>query len=120
MKKLNASSDKRKKETNYLPSETLWRATQLIIHKEKQTPSIDAEPPPQMMLGLAIGILRRQRHIPRLQLAQRIGCPLEEVVALETGLLSRSEYLKYLPLILNEIGLPENFLQPYLAKIKFA
>ena len=120
MRKNNASSDKNAMETNYLPSETLWRAAEIIAQRGKSVSPIEAEPAPQEMLGLAIGILRRRKHISRMQLAQGIGCTVEELVALETGLLPRSDYLKYLPLILNEIGLPDRSLQPFLAKIKFA
>ena len=120
MKKNNASSEYEKKETSYLPPETLWHASQFLAQKGITAPSIDAEPAPQEMLGLAIGILRRQKNISRDQLAQRIACPLEELVAMETGLLPGSVYLKYLPRILNAIGLPENLLQPFLNKIKLA
>ena len=62
MRKLHASSDKKIEETNYLPSSTLWRAAQLIAEKGIEIPPLDAEPAPQEMLGLAIGILRRQKH----------------------------------------------------------
>ena len=45
---------------------------------------------------------------------------MEELLALEAGLLPRSDILQHLPLILNTIGLPENVLQPFLVNIKFA
>lgn len=120
MKKSNASSEKNNMDMNYLPSKILWRAAQLIEKKGIDVSPIDAEPAPQEMLGLAIGILRRQKHISHFQLAQRIGCSVEELLALETGLLPRSDYLKYLPLILDAIGLSMKSLQPFLIKIKFA
>jgi len=120
LKKLHASSDKNNTETNYLPSETLWRATQLITQKGIDVLPIDAEPAPQEMLGLAIGILRRRKHISRIQLAQSIGCTVDKLLALETGLLPASDFVQYLPLILHEIGIPEKSLQPFLINIKIA
>lgn len=120
MKKQLASSAKNVEEKNYLPSELLWRAADLISQKGTEIPPIEAEPAPQEMLGLAIGILRRRKHISRFQLAQRMGCTVEELLALETGLLPASEYMKYLPLILQVLEMPEKSLQPFLAKIKYA
>jgi len=120
LKKRRASSDKKIEETNYLPSETLWRTAQLIRQKDMEVPPIDAEPMPQEMLGLAIGILRRRKHISRIQLAQRIGCTVEEILALETGLLPVKDLGKYLPMILDGIGVPEKSLQPFLIHTKYA
>ena len=120
MRKQHASSDKKIEETNYLPSNTLWRAAQLIAKKGLEIPPLDAEPAPREMLGLAIGILRRQKHISRFQLAEGIGCTMEELLALEAGLLSPSDILQYLPQILSTMGLPENLLGPFLINIKFA
>lgn len=119
MKKTNASSDSNMNKRNHLPSEILWRAAQLINHKSKEVSPIDAEPAPQEMLGLAIGILRRRKRISQYELAQRIGCTVEEVVALETGLLPVSDYKKYLPLILRAIRLSRKSLQPFLVAIDF-
>lgn len=119
MKRRPASSDKEIEEKNYLSSETLWRAAELICLKGMDVPAIDAEPMPQEMLGLAIGILRRRKHISRVQLAQRLGCTVEELLALETGLLPVKDVGKYLPLILECIGMPEKSLQPFLISIKY-
>lgn len=121
MKTQPASSDNNKvEEKNYLPSELLWRAAELICQKDTEIPPIEAEPTSHEMLGLAIGILRRRKNISRFQLAQRIGCSIEELLALETGLLPASDYGKYLPLILQTLGLPQKSLQPFLANIKYA
>lgn len=106
--------------TNYLPSELLWRAAQLTSQKGMKVPRINTEPAPQEMLGLAIGILRRRKHISRFYLAQKIGCTAEELLAFEIGLLPVSEFAKYLPLILRVMGMPEKPLHSYLNKIKYA
>jgi hypothetical protein len=120
LKKQHASSDKKTKEKKDLPSDTLWRAAELVCQNGTALPSIDAEPTPQEMLGTAIGILRRRKHISHLQFAQRIGCSVEELLALEAGLLPAKDYIKSLPLILESLEIPEKALQPFLAKIKYA
>lgn len=120
MKTQPASLQKKVEEKNCLPSELLWRAAELICRKNTEIPPSEADPTPYEMLGLAIGILRRKKQISRFQFAQRIGCTVEEVLALETGLLPASDYGKYLPLILQIIELPEKSLQPFLTNIKFA
>lgn len=120
MNKRRANLEKKHGETSYLSSEILWGAAQLIDQEGLQVSQINAESAPQEMLGLAIGILRRRKQISRFHLAQSIGCTVDELVALETGWLPRSEYVKYLPLILSVIGLPEQSLQPFLTQIKYA
>jgi DNA-binding transcriptional regulator YiaG len=120
LKKINASSDKNNSGEGFLPAETLWRAAQMICQKGMEVPPIDAEPAPLEMLGLTIGILRRRKHISRLEFAQNIGCSVEELLALEAGLLPASDIAKYLPLIINEIEVPKIFLQPISRNIKFA
>lgn len=120
MKKPHDGSDKKIMRTNYLPSELLWRAAQLISQKGMGVPWIDAEPAPQEILGLVIGILRRRKRISRFHLAQGIGCTVEELLALETGLLPASDFEKYLPLILHTIEMPEKPLQPFLINTKIA
>ncbi len=120
MKKHPASSAKKVEEKNYLPSDIVWRAAELICQKGTEIPPIEVEPAPQETLGLALGIVRRRKHISRFQVAQRIGCTVEELLALETGLLPASDYIKYLPLILQMLEIPEKSLQPFLAKIKYA
>jgi len=118
LKKTNACSDKKNSGEGFLPAETLWRAAQMICQKGKEIPPIDAEPAPLEILGLAIGILRRRRHTSRLQFAQKIGCSMEELLALEAGLLPAGELTKYLPLILKEINMPELSLHPIFRNIK--
>ena len=120
MKKINASSDKKNREEGFLPAETLWRAAQMICQKGMVVPPIDAEPAPLEMLGLTVGILRRRKHISHSQFAQKIGCSVEELLALEAGLLPAKDLAKYLPLIINEIEVPKKFLQPLFQNIKFA
>lgn len=85
MKKINASSDKKISGEEFLPSETLWRAAQLICTSGVTISPLEAEPTPQEMLGFTIGILRRQKHISHKQFAQRIGCSLEELLAFGGG-----------------------------------
>ncbi len=120
MKKINASSDPNSKNKNFLPSEILWRAAQMIHENGMEVSSIEAEPEPLEMLGLTIGILRRRKHISRSQFAQKIGCSVEELLALEAGLLPGRELEKYLPLILKETEMSEIFQQPFFSNIKFA
>jgi len=120
LKKINASSDKKNSGEGFLPAETLWRAAQMICQKGVEVPPIDAEPAPLEMLGLTIGILRRRKHISRSQFAQKIDCSVEELLALEAGLLPASELAKYLPLILKETEMSEIALQPFFRNIKFA
>ncbi len=120
MKKTNASSDKKNNGENFLPAETLWRAAQMIRQKGVEVSPIDAEPAPLELLGLAIGILRKRKHISRKNFARKIGCSVEELLALETGLLPAGDIAKYLPLIVHEINVPEKFIQPFLRDFKFA
>jgi hypothetical protein len=120
LKKINASSDSNNEDENFLPSEILWRAAQMIFEKGVEVPPIDSEPAPLEMLGLTIGILRRRKHISRSQFINKIGCSVEELLALEAGLLPASDLIKYLPLILKEIEVPEISLQPFFPNIKFA
>ena len=120
MKKINASSDKNNSGEDFLPAETLWRAAQMISQKGMEVPPIDSEPTPLEMLGLTIGIVRRRKHISRSQFAQKIGCSVEEILALEAGLLTINDLAKYLPLIMNEIEVPRKFLQPFFSNIKLA
>ena len=119
MKKSNVSSDKRKSGDGFLPAETIWRAAQMIYQKGKEIPPIDAEPAPLEILGLAIGVLRRRNHISRLQFVRKIGCSMEELLALEAGLLPAGELAKYLQLILKEINMPELSLNALFRNIKF-
>jgi DNA-binding XRE family transcriptional regulator len=120
LKKIDASSDKKNIGEEFLPAESLWRAAQMIRQNGLEVPPIDAEPTPLEMLGLTIGILRRRKHISRLQLAKKIGCSVEDILALEAGLLP-IEYLKrYLPRVSREVGLRESPLQPLFRNIKFA
>jgi hypothetical protein len=118
LKKINASSDKKNRK-NFLPAVTLWRAAQMIRQKGMEVSPIEAEPTPLEMLGLTIGILRRRKHIPRSQFAQKIDCSMEELLALESGLLPVSDLAKYLPLIINEIEVPNKILQIFFRNIKF-
>jgi DNA-binding transcriptional regulator YiaG len=103
-----------------IPAETLWRAAQMIRQQGIEVLSIEAEPTPLEMLGLTIGILRRRKRISRLDFAQKIGCSVEELLALEAGLLPASHLAKYLPLIINEVKIPEDLILPIFRKIKFA
>jgi len=119
LKKINTSLDKKNRE-NFLPAETLWRAAQMIRQKGMEVLPIDSKPTPLEMLGLTIGILRRRKHISRSQFAHRIGCSVEELLVLEAGLLPAIDLAKYLPLIINEIEVPNKILQPFLRNIKTA
>jgi DNA-binding transcriptional regulator YiaG len=119
LNKTNASSDKKINGEGFLPAETLWRAAQMICQKGMEVPPINAEPAPMEMIGLTIGILRRRKHISRSRFAQKIGCSMEELLALEAGLLSASEFAKYLPLILKQTEISELLLQPYFRSMKF-
>jgi hypothetical protein len=120
LKKINASSDSNNEDENFLPSEILWRAAQMIFEKGVEVPPIDSEPAPLEVVGLTIGILRRRKHIPRSKFVKKIGCSVEELLALEAGLLPAGELAKYLPLILKEINMPELSLHPIFRNIKFA
>jgi hypothetical protein len=120
LKKIDASSDKNNNGEGFLPAETLWRAAQMIRQKGMKVSPIEAESTPLEMLGLTIGILRRRKHISRLQFVQRIGCSVEELLALEAGLLPAREMAKYLPLIIKEIEVPGKILQPFSHHIKLA
>lgn|GEM_PF-5097884 len=120
MKKINTSADKKNSGEGFLPAETLWRAAQMICQQGMEVSPIDAEPAPQEMLGLTIGILRRRKHISRSQFAQGIGCSMEELLVLEAGLLPASELAKYLPLILKEIEMPEKSMQWFLRNARLA
>ncbi len=120
MKKINASSDDNNENKNFLPSEILWRTVQMTHDNGMEVPGIEAEPAPLEMLGLTIGILRRRKHISRSQFAQKISCSVEELLALEAGLLPPRELVKYLPLILKETEMSEISKQPFFSKIKFA
>jgi hypothetical protein len=120
LKKIDASSDKKNSGEGFLPAESLWRAAQMICQNGLEVPPIDAEPTPLEMLGLTIGILRRRKHITRLQLSKKTGCSVEEILALEAGLLPAGYLKKYLPRISREVGLREYSLQPLLRNIKFA
>jgi hypothetical protein len=120
LKKIDASSDNKNGGEEFLPAESLWRAAQMICQNGLEVPPIDAEPTPLEMVGLTIGILRRRKHISRLQLAKKIGCPVEEILALEAGLLPADRLQRYLPRISREVGLREHPLQLLFRNIKFA
>jgi hypothetical protein len=121
LKKINASSDKKGKSMDHiLPAETLWRAAQLIHQQEKEPAPMKAEPAPLEMLGLTIGILRRRKRISRIEFAQTIDCPVEELLALEMGLLPAHKLIKYLPHIVQQIKIPGDLIQPIYPNIKFA
>lgn len=120
LKKIYASSDKKSMGEALLPAEILWRAAQLIRQGGTQLPPFDAEPAPEEMLGLTIGILRRRKHISKSQLAQTVGCSMEELLALEAGGLPLAVAQKYLPQIMRELEIPSKFLTPFLNRLKFA
>jgi len=120
LKKIHASSDKKNSIEGFLPAEILWRTAELICQKGVQIPPIDAEPAPLEMLGATIGILRRRKHISYSSFAQRIGCSVEELLALEAGLLPASDLLQYLPLILRVLKLREKSVQPFLRDLKIS
>lgn len=120
MKKIHASSDKRLEEEILLPAEILWRAAQLISQGGTKLPPFDAEPTPEEMLGLTIGILRRRKHISKPQLAQTVGCSMEELLALEAGGLPLAIVQKYLPQMMCELEISSKFLYQFLNRLKFA
>jgi hypothetical protein len=118
LKNIFASSDKRNMMKNNIPVEVLWRAAQMIRQKGMEVSPLDAEPAPLEMLGLSIGILRRRKRISRLEFSQKIGCSVEELLALEMGRLPVGDLAKYLPLIVREIKIPGYLLQPILGNMK--
>jgi DNA-binding transcriptional regulator YiaG len=120
LKNTHASSDKRSTGEDLLPAETLWRAAQLIRQGGITLLPIDAEPVPEEMLGLTIGILRRQKHISKSQFAQAIGCSMEELLALEAGGLPLAAAQKYLPQIMRALEVPSTFLSQLFNRLKFA
>lgn len=120
VKIFNRMYRKRKiKEENFLLGETIRRAAQLISQKGTQVPPMDQESTPLETLGILIGLLRRRKHISHLQFAQNIGCSMEELLALEAGLLPAPDFVKYLPLILREINIPKDILQSLIHDIEF-
>lgn len=120
MKKTDASSVKRNNEERFLPADALWRAAKMISQQGMEVPPIDAEPTPLEMLGMTIGIFRRRKHISRIQLAKKTGCSIEEILALEAGLLPADLLKKCLPRVSREVGLREHSLQPFIRNIKLA
>lgn len=119
MKKINASSDKNNRD-NFLPAETLWRTAQMTRQKGMEVSPLDAEPVPLEMLGLAIGILRRRKHISHLEFAKKIDISVEELLALEKGLLPAGELVKYLPSIIQQIKIPGDLIKHIFPNKKFA
>ena len=121
MRKTNASSDKKKnKGEGFLPADVIWRAAQMICQNGVEGSPIDAEPTPEEMLGLTIGILRRRKHISHQKFARLIGCSVEELLALEAGLFSTNLMNKYLPAIAREVSIDIDSLQPLARRIKIA
>ncbi|MBI5962265.1 MAG: hypothetical protein HY863_02220 [Chloroflexi bacterium] len=117
MKKIDASSDENNSQDGFLPAEFLWRAAQIICQKGIEISSTKAEPGPLEVLGLTIGILRRQKHISRSQFAHMIGCSIEELLVLEAGMLPANDLVQYLPLIIKNTSIPKSILQPCIKQI---
>lgn len=101
----------RKFKKGFLPGETIRRAAALVYEKGVSIPPIDAEPTPLGALGMAIGLLRRRKNITHAQFARKIGCTIEELLALESGMLPADDYKKYLSAIQREIDIPEPVLR---------
>lgn len=101
-----------------MSGETIRRAADIVSQKNVPVHLFDAEPTPLGALGMAIGLLRRKKHITHSQFAQNIGCTVEELLALENGLLPAADYINYLPLIHQEINIPESILQAFTRSIK--
>jgi len=121
LRKTSASSDmKKNKGEGFLPAEVIWRAAQMFCQNGVEVSPIDAEPTPEEMLGLTIGILRRHKHISHEKFARSIGCSVEELLALEAGLLPKKVILKYLPAIAHATGVNLGSLQPLARRIKIA
>ncbi len=119
MKKLFASSDKEKGE-GLLPAAVVWGASQLASPVQDRLHSTKTEPEPVEMIGLTIGILRRRKRFSHAQFAQRIGCSVEEMLALEAGLLPEETLVRLLPAILREVGNNPQVIQVFVNQIKFA
>lgn len=119
MKKILANSDEGNTEDGFLPSDKLWLTVQMARKKEVEIPLITASSGAPEMLGLIISILRRRKHISRQRFAQKLGCSVEEILALEGGLLPAKDIARYLPLIIKKIKVPKKILQPYLKEIDF-
>jgi hypothetical protein len=121
LRKRNASSEaKTNMGEGFLPAETLWRAAHIFCMNAGGAPHPDSEPTPEEMLGLTVGILRRRNNISRLNFARSIGCSVEELVALEAGLMPKNTMQKYLPAIAQEIGIDPTSLQPQKRRMKTA
>lgn len=103
-----------------LPAKTLWQTANFIKDTGIQIQPLEAELTPLEILGITIGILRRRKNFSRILFAQRVGCPVEELIALEMGLLPLQKILKYLPKISQGIDVPERSLQTFIRNLKFA
>ncbi|MBI3175255.1 MAG: hypothetical protein HYZ25_16130 [Chloroflexi bacterium] len=114
-----ASSDKNNG-VGLLPAAVVWRASQLARQIQDQSHSTETEPEPLELIGLTIGILRRRKRLSHLQFATKIGCSVEELLVLESGLLSDEKLVKYLPAVICEIGDERNIIQMLVSQIKFA
>lgn len=78
-----------------LPPETLWKAARWIREEKVFLSLMDSEPTTEEVLGLIISISRRQKKISHIQLTRKIGCSLDELMALEAGALPREISRKY-------------------------
>lgn len=114
MKKLNASSDK-SMEREASQAGNLWKAAEFIRQRGVDTrSSLDAEPTPLEIAGMTIGMIRRRKKITQLALSIRIGCEIEEILAIEAGMLPVGDYKDFVPKILKEMNLSNRQIKMFL------
>lgn len=120
MKKTNKLMDEHV-ENRFLPAEVLWNASKLRFQASKDDLklSCDDELDPQELLSITIGVLRRQKGISVAQLSKKVGCTLEELLALESGILPLGRFSKFLPALLKEIDVSPKNIQSLLRNIRY-
>lgn len=106
MKKMWAATKNKAADAGLLPPEILWRTAQLIKKYELEYSKTDFPSKELEDLGLIIGVLRRRKNITKDELSKKIGCSMEEIIALEMGLMPLEILNQYMPVIRKEINLP--------------
>ena len=121
MKKINAVSDKENiQRGEFISADLLWRASRWLRSKKVELRSLDLDPSPEELLGFAILVSRRRKKLTRLQFVERIGCSLEELLALEAGVLPMDFAAKYLSAIMNELEMKSTLYQTFQHRFKLA
>ena len=91
------------------PARQLKRAAQAAGHKDERDLFRD-DPLSEERLGIAIGLIRRRKNITIENLAQKAGCELEILIALEAGILEPQTIHNILPRIVDELGIDPDIL----------